>query len=79
VASIAREVGAPLLAALPVSPAVAAAGERGEAGWPHDPAFAVGLERLAGALWPLGTADDEHPGLARLALHRLGGMLRRSG
>jgi hypothetical protein len=78
-ASIAREGGAPLLAALPVSPAAAAAGERGEPGWPHDAAFAAGLERLTTALWPLGTAGAERPGLARLALHRLGGMLRRSG
>ncbi len=78
-ASIAREVGAPLLAALPVSPAAAAAGERGDAGWPHDAAFAAGLDRLATALWPLGTAGAERLGLARLALHRLGGMLRRSG
>ena len=78
-ASIAREVGAPLLAALPASPAVAAAGERGEPGWPHDAAFAAGLERLATALWPMGTAGAERPGLARLALHRLGSVLRRSG
>jgi len=79
VASIAREVGAPLLAALPTSPAVAQAGERGEAGWPRDPVFAAGLDRLAGALWPLGVADVERRGLARLALERLGQVLRRSG
>lgn len=79
VASIAREVGAPLLAALPTSPAVAHAGERGEAGWPRDPVFAAGLDRLAGALWPLGVADVERRGLARLALDRLGQVLRRSG
>ena len=79
VASIAREVGAPLLATLPSSPVVATAGERGQAGWPRDLAFAAGLDRLAGALWPLGVIGSERDGLARLALRRLGQMLRRSG
>jgi hypothetical protein len=79
VASIAREVGAPLLGAIPTSDALARAGERGEAGWPHDPALAAALEHLAGALWPLGTSAHERVGLARLALSRLGGVLRRSG
>lgn len=78
VASIAREVGAPLLGTVPTSAALARAGERGEAGWLHDPALAASLERLAGALWPLGASARERHGLARLAL-RLGGVLRRSG
>jgi Mrp family chromosome partitioning ATPase len=79
VASIAREVGAPLLGTIPTSAALARAGERGEAGWPHDPVLATGIARLAGALWPLGVSTATRRSLARLALDRLGGVLRRSG
>lgn len=79
VASIAREVDVPLLAAIAPSAALAAAGERGEPAWPHDRVLADELGRLAGALWPMQRRSTRQPGLARLALGRLGAVLRRSG
>ena len=79
VASIAREVDVPLLAAIAPSAALAAAGERGEPAWPHDRVLADELGRLAGALWPIQRRSTRQPGLARLALERLGAVLRRSG
>lgn len=79
VRTIAREVGAPLVGTIPTSNALASAGERGEAGWPQDPMLAANLERLAGVLWPMGVRTEPRVGMARLALSRLGGLLRRSG
>ena len=79
VASIAREVDVPLLAAIAPSAALAAGGERGEPAWPHDQVLADELGRLAGALWPMQRRSTRQPGLARLALGRLGAVLRRSG
>lgn len=79
VRAIAREVNAPLLGTIPSSAALANAGERGQAGWPNDPALRLAIEHLAGALWPLGARAEPRVGLARLAIDRLGGLLRRPG
>ena len=79
VRTIAREVGAPLVGTIPASSALALAGERGEAGWPQDPLLAASLERLAGALWPMGARSQRRVGIARLAWSRLGAFMRRSG
>lgn len=79
VQTIAREVGAPLLGTIPTSNALALAGERGEAGWPQDPLLATALERLAGALWPMAARSRARASIARLALSRLGSLMRRPG
>jgi integral membrane sensor domain MASE1 len=79
VQTIAREVGAPLLGTIPTSYALALAGERGEAGWPQDPLLATALERLAGALWPMAARSRARASIARLALSRLGSLMRRPG
>ena len=79
VRTIAREVGAPLLGTIPASSALALAGERGEAGWPQDPLLAAGLERLAGALWPMGTRAQPARRHCAAGLSRLGACMRRSG
>lgn len=78
VAAICREVDVPLLGALPSSPALAAAGERGSAGWPADADLAAALAPLAGALWPLSLRAEPSASPMRLAMTRLGRALRRS-
>jgi len=73
-----REVDAPLLGAIAPSTTLARAGEQGRPGWPSDPALAASLEPVAGTVWPL-TSAAPRVGLARLAIDRLGDLLRRPG
>jgi hypothetical protein len=79
VRAISREVDVPLVGAIPPSEALALAGERGEPAWPRDAQLTAALEHLAGALWPMGVRAQAKRGLARMAIGRLGSLIRRSG
>ena len=78
---LAAEADVPIVALIPSTPGVVAAGDRGEPAWHTDPAFEQALQPVANAVWPLmavsrGRGLDPVRGMAsavRRALGHVGG------